>query len=182
MNRERIVCLFFAITIFCELFLALYVYKGSSIETALQLPFENEINIQAFMPEGWGFFSKNPREAQFYIYQKKDRKWRNLTRPNSDYKNFFGLNRKSRAIGVEYGQLLQQTAMDVTRWDSCASKNTRKCLKKIKVKTTTESKILNPVLCDTIGIVRKKIVPWAWAKEKTKIEMPKEALKILVNC
>lgn len=164
-----------------EVTLALYVHKASNTYSPLRLPYENHINLKAIIPEAWGFFSKNPREPKYYLYKKISGDWERISLgPNSNPKNYFGLNRQARAQGVEYGLLLVQLRSE--KWDSSTTNSLEASLKKAEVKMELKNISPNPTLCDSIAIVSKEIVPWSWAKENAKSDMPLRYIKLVAKC
>lgn len=62
-----------------------------------------------------GFFTKNPKES-VYIIESHD-KAEEILLPNMDYRNLFGIVRKGRAQGVEFGKVLSQIPEEA--WESC---------------------------------------------------------------
>src|SRR4030095_4783202 len=70
---------------------------------------KEKTSIMAIIPEGWGFFTRNPRETDLYLYFLKDKHWvMNPNAPISSCRNSFGLNRLPRAQSVELGMILSK--------------------------------------------------------------------------
>ena len=73
------------------------------------------------IPQGWAFFTRDPREAQVLIYEiGKNNALTNLEQKHSSYKNLFGLSRKSSKIMIEL-QLIKNKLSDSlyqnTKWN-----------------------------------------------------------------
>lgn len=74
--------------------LALYALHSMFPFNAVVLPFEGELLMHSLTPEGWAFFTRNPREAQVSAYIRTDGAWRLVDRgPNGSAENMLGLDR-----------------------------------------------------------------------------------------
>ncbi|ANZ94176.1 hypothetical protein BFC19_01375 [Brochothrix thermosphacta] len=74
-----------------------------------QLPFGKMIKTQQWFPQGWGFYSKDPRDITFQVVSIKTGK-QAVSWPNNRASNWFGLKRYGRAQGIETG-LLQENLL-----------------------------------------------------------------------
>ncbi len=61
--------------------------------------------VNSLFPEGWSFFTRSPREEAADLYKIEGEKIKKVNFCNADPKNFFGLSRKSRRIGMEISLL-----------------------------------------------------------------------------
>jgi len=59
-----------------------------------------------FFPEGWGFFTRNPREKQSVLFKKKKKTYELITYKNSSFANWWGFSKKSRRISLEKDRLV----------------------------------------------------------------------------
>ncbi|MBP2834092.1 SdpA family antimicrobial peptide system protein [Aquimarina sp. U1-2] len=58
--------------------------------------------ISYAFPEGWGFFTKNPRDLLMEVYKKMENgEFKKIDVSNHSFSNAFGLSRKVRMIGYE---------------------------------------------------------------------------------
>lgn len=70
--------------------------------------------FQELAPQGFAFYSKNPRDETFYF--ESDQK---LYMPNFQLDNIFGLHRKGRAQGIELGKIYSEIPTDL--WGFCSN-------------------------------------------------------------
>src|SRR4029434_6535737 len=88
----------------------LFVYSihGALPFNPLKLPFERTLMVTRFVPQGWAFFTRNPREERLTLQQVlPGGQLAPLSRsPHARPDNAFGLDRRSRSQGVEIGLLL----------------------------------------------------------------------------
>lgn len=142
---------------------------------------KDELNpIQIVFPEGFAFFTRDPREPDLYLYEQTEDGWKTAALgPNARPANFFGLNRKARAQAVEYALLLQGRGPGA--WSSCDA-GTLSCLERVETHDTIENVTPRPTLCGTVGFVRQDPIPWAWSEDRDTIEMSSELIKLQVSC
>jgi len=81
---------------------------------------KNSLMIQNLVPQGWGFFTRSPRERLHEIYKLEHDNTKIISKvpvtiSNSSSKNFFGLSRKARRIHLEMMRLLSY-AGDQSTW------------------------------------------------------------------
>lgn len=140
------------------------------------LPFSKKVNIITWFPQGWGFYSKSPRDSYFSLVDVKSGELA-ATWPNNLPENYFGLKRYGRSQGIESGMISAQ--VPETSMEEC-NEDPTKCLKKSKVKIDVKNESPNPTICGDIGIVNQQPVPWAWSKRK--IDMPSKIARVNVTC
>lgn len=120
--------------------------------------------IQFIFPEGWGFFTKNPREERKYFLIKKKGKWIQDPRlRNARLINGWGIIRKGRKVNLLYETMI---------FNKIAKHNWTKVpdyvfLKKSSFYTSkpvfiTISKSDSYLIPREILIIRKKTIPWAF--------------------
>ncbi|TCP61544.1 SdpA family antimicrobial peptide system protein [Baia soyae] len=140
--------------------------------------FEKKIKIATWFPQGWGFYSKNPREEQFMTFDisKKDiaANW-----PNSRSENWFGLKRFGRSQGIEAG--LINSKIPRSHFQECRDEPLN-CLEKSKIVFELENPTPEPTICGDIGIAFQQPIPWAWSNSRKKIEMPSKVVRVKVIC
>jgi len=168
----------FLITVCASIILFFYAIHAALPTNPVTLPFESKINMIKWFPQGWGFFSKDPREEQFFAY---DMKTGNsvFTFPNNRPENFFGLRRYGRAQGIEYGRIYSN--IPPSAWSTC-KKDPMDCLNQLEKSIEVKNDIPNPTICGEVGVVNKKLVPWAWSKSRENIKMPSKVVRVNVLC
>src|SRR4051812_32531054 len=95
----------------------LYSLHSALPPNAITLPFESQTQVLRWAPQGWGFFTRNPREPQIVPFLRNGH-WRSANLgPHAQFKYALGLNRRSRAQGVEMGLLLGK--LGIAEWTPC---------------------------------------------------------------
>ena len=135
----------------------------------------------AILPQGWKFFTRDPREEALRPYRPVagDSAWTSASEMHhSRPAAAFGLRRDARAQGIEMGLLLY--GLPAQMWSGCDDA-VETCLTAAPVATTLTNESPAPSLCGTIGFVLQKPVPWAWASPAA-VHMPSRVLKVVVKC
>lgn len=127
------------------------------------------------VPQGWGFYSKNPRDDALNVYSFNDN-YEGPQWPNNSLKNAFGLKREGRAQGIELGLLISNLPHDIS-WTSCTDPT---CLEKGQPKAEINNPLDKPTICGEIGIAFEEKVPWAYANYE--YAASKEMVKVDVKC
>ena len=157
-----------------------YVFVHSLPYNPIGSLYPDRVGIRAFIPEGWAFFTKNPREEQFMAYTVQAGEWQPaLSMPVARPRNVFGLNRAARAQGVELGLLLKQ--IPESAWSPCSEPNAA-CLRVASLEAPVVNAAAAQTLCGEIGVVFREPVPWAWRRKVSSDEMPASVAKIQVQC
>jgi len=160
--------------------LALYVVHAALPYNPLQLPYAHALRTQVWAPEGWAFFTRDPREPRPYLYRLEGREWASASLgPHARPSNAFGMNRRARAQGVELGLLLENVS--VRSWEKCETEPMG-CLGRAPAAARVANGSPRPSLCGTIGVVRQPPVPWAWARAPKPVVMPSNVIRLEVSC
>lgn len=136
-------------------------------------------NLTAFAPQGWVFFTRDPREAGDRVYRRATPCCSPLVSANGAAEHLFGIRRHPRAQGVELATLLSQIPQKAWRpcrgdLAACAATNPSS-----SVKVVNRSKVRS--LCGEILIERRPPIPWAWSRSET-INPPYSILSMNVSC
>jgi antimicrobial peptide system SdpA family protein len=163
------------VVIFC-----CYAIHASLPFNTIRLPFETWAHIRFFAPEGFGFFTRNPREERMLLFTKRDNGWVSASvGPNGDVRNLFGLNRAPRAQGFESSLLFSKVPMKVLV--GC-EETPKVCLSQSSTPIQTTNAYPHATLCGSVGIVVQKPIPWAWSLSETPIIMPSKFVILNVKC
>ena len=112
------------------------------------------------------------------LFEEREGSWKNaILGPHGRPSNLFGLNRASRAQGLEYAILLHQ--IDV--WEDCGEA-TQACLDTMAVADTLVNPSPRRTLCGSVGIALQEPVPWAWNQSADSIDMPAKVSRIHIRC
>jgi antimicrobial peptide system SdpA family protein len=147
----------------------------------IKLPFARYLYANAFMTQGWKFFTRNPREEDFKVFAKDaNGNWKNALRgANASPRNLFGLKRDTRAQGIEMGLIVSVIQKD--KWQKCEEKP-EVCLDRAPLALVFNNVIQNPTLCGELGLVLQEPTPWAWSRARKEVIMPSKALRVEVVC
>lgn len=145
----------------------------------IRLPFESWADVMSWIPEGWAFFSRDPREEAVFLFARRNDGWTSASMgPNGRISNDFGLNRASRAQGVEVALLMNRFPASAR---DCRVLPTD-CLEAAQSAGSIRNTTPNPSLCGEVGVVLQKPVPWAWWASGHATVMPSRILRISVDC
>lgn len=144
------------------LFVALIITVfSSSIEDSFLFSRTSKRNVMHFLPQGWAFFTRNPKEELVSIYQISQNEIKEVNIRNGSAKYAFGLNRKPRVKGYEISLMLSQLKpKDFFSGNFDTIPNIDTC-KPLLIETKY------PLKCFENGIYVIKAfepVPWAWSK------------------
>lgn len=122
-------------------------------------------SIKLLMPEGWGFFTKNPQEPRIYYLVKKDHQW--VMDPNTrraNLYNYWGLKKRPAHYGVlYYTQVLKWIPKD--SWLRLTDRSFSKLdlnSKQVSPYQIKIAKIYREEFPDQLVIVKRRILPWAF--------------------
>jgi antimicrobial peptide system SdpA family protein len=162
---------------------AAYALHAALPYNPLQLPFADRFDIRMVLPEGWAFFTRDPRDDRMMPYVRgADAVWSTASHtPNFQPRNLFGIDRAGRAQGVEMG-LLMDAARDAER--QACEESPVACLERAPVARKLSNTSPRPTLCGEVGFVFQRAIPWAWSRssrEKT-LHMPSKVLRLDIEC
>lgn len=157
------------------------VYPALPYST-VELPTARALRTTLWAPQGWAFFTKDPREPQIQAFGLTDGRWTTLLRaPHSNLRNVLGLDRTSRVQGVEAALLLTEIPSD--SWKECMETPVG-CLDEAGIAALIDNPSPAPTLCGTVALVFEEPLPWAWARANAekRIDMPSRYAVAEVAC
>jgi len=138
-------------------------------------------NVNFAFPQGWGFFTRNPREAHFEIYEiaKESGNISQLLHKNTSFKNLCGLSRNNRYIGYELSKLIGYIP-------KAAWKNRAGFVLTENLPDTTYTLEVNELLQTFDSdreylFVQFKPIPYAWASQNQEQHRPYLAARIKIK-
>ena len=146
----------------------------------LALPEEDDVAARSWLPQGWRFFTRDPREDQTLLYRLDEGRWVSASLgPNFRLRNYLGLSRVGRSQAMEMAMLIW--GLSKNTWHKCEEASSS-CLSAYEspLKVTNKSPV--PSLCGPIGIVLQEQIPWAWAGDHSDVIMPSRVLRLDVQC
>ena len=156
------------LTIFWTIIMA-YITLAAVPLNPISMNFENKMNILSVVPEGWGFFTRNPREPALYMYYRKSPNsgYTLLNSPLSSPENGFGISRRMRKINIELFAILS-TVKDSSWQRGNENAIDLSCDSTLSVKGIFD----NSTLRGTFLLIKQERLPWAWARQRQQIIMP----------
>jgi antimicrobial peptide system SdpA family protein len=160
---------------------AVYALHPALAFNAVRLPFEGTIRMKRWTPEGWKFFTRNPREDRAELFSRQsDGTWVDVGMgPNFTARNYFGLGRMPRAQGIELALLVHGVAK--SEWSACTERP-EACLERLGHVVPLTNSSPSPTLCGAVGFVMQETVPWAWSGNASIPVMPSRVMRLEVRC
>ncbi|ATY84484.1 SdpA family antimicrobial peptide system protein [Kyrpidia spormannii] len=153
------------------------IHRGLPFSVVPDLPLEPRLFVEQWFPQGWGFYSKNPRDSYFYVVRMPDHQlpvgW-----PNNSLSNIFGISRFGRAQGIEAGLIASEIPNSAYVFTNV---NPLWKLDELKPELVIKNPSPSPTILGDIGIIYQPPVPWAWTKEADKIIMPSRVARVIVK-
>jgi antimicrobial peptide system SdpA family protein len=159
--------------------LALFVLSGSVEDSPLRASARTRLNLLALCPQGWSFFTRDPREPVDRVYRRQGTALAYSSVANGSLANLLGLRRAARAINVELAGLL--AGVPEGRWRDCRQA-VEKCVEPGADAIVVENRALVRSLCGELVIERRPPVPWAWSGSPRPVDMPARILLLRAEC
>ncbi|UFT99138.1 SdpA family antimicrobial peptide system protein [Radiobacillus kanasensis] len=159
MEKKKLIIFFFAFSVFWGFIFLSSVITGMGA-TAVSPTKDSQVVYSSILPQGWGFFSKDPRAPIMGLYAA-DEKSTEILWPTMRAENIFGLYRKGRAQGVEMGALF--TKIEKGEWSKCDNSDLDSCKKQAN-EVEVENIAPSPLLCGTYYFTQEKTIPWSYFK------------------
>ncbi len=157
-----------------------FIVLADSVEyNSFNIGVETDKKVFTFIPQGWAFFTRNPREAQVQLFKCNGDKYEKYTHYHSSYKNLFGLIRNSTRINYELTGIYSQIARDKFK-DSESNIQTGYIKELPSDIVYVENKFDNPRVLGEYILVIQKLVPWNWSKNLEKEKMPCKIIRLKI--
>lgn len=142
---------------------------------------EDRLAVRSVLPQGWAFFTRSPREERTLPFLRDEGGvWHEIhTATHAEPRHAFGLNRRSRAQGVEVGLLLGEVS--AAQWHDCGGP-VAGCLDEAEVVARLRNPSPAPSVCGDVALVRREPLPWAWSQDDTVENMPALVARLEVSC
>ncbi len=135
--------------------------------------------VMGLMPEGWGFFTKSPRDPEMQVAVLQNGRFIKLNIVSSfNAKYAFGFDRLSRAQGLEIDGLLSQLRTS-RLWHDC-QQNVSVCAQHLPVQKQVVNSVQFQTLCGNLVLFERRPIPWAYRDSKA--VMPSRLTRVEVLC
>ncbi|HEX6372101.1 MAG TPA: SdpA family antimicrobial peptide system protein [Longimicrobium sp.] len=129
----------------------------------------------AVVPEGWSFFTRDPREPKDVAYRRVGGRLEPVTFANTSRASLMGASRYARAVDGELAGLLAPVLASTwrdCRGEACAAPAGE------PLRLTNWSPTRR--ICGDVVVVRGAPVPWAW--RRADVSLPAQTLHLRVDC
>lgn len=152
--------------------------------TAIEMSDGNREAVRAVLPEGWSFFTRNPREERLRPWRRSGSGGWTDAAPghNAGPDALFGVHRGATAHSVELGTLQQAALKRGAKWFDCQWADVTSCLSSAPPTATVRNAAPRRTYCGQIGISAQAPTPWAWARDGARAKMPYKVLRVEVTC
>ena len=136
--------------------------------------------VQAIVPQGWAFFTRDPRETWTRAYRVHDLDA--LVPANTaDYRGgpWHSLGRKYRNRGVMLDQAKAQ--VPESAWYRC-ERSPEECLSEVQITSVTLRAHDNTGLCGRYLLQDQRTVPWAWRRSAQTMTLPSRLALVQIDC
>lgn len=131
--------------------------------------------FQQLAPQGFAFYSKNPRDTTFSFESDQD-----LSIPNFQASNLFGLKREGRAQGIELGKI--QGLIPKENWVPCEKKAECEKIKGDLVPTHVEKdRNYRSLQAGTYFVYSYEPLSWYYRDYKETASMKIQMAKVLIK-
>jgi antimicrobial peptide system SdpA family protein len=149
----------------------------SSLKSQIVLNEDIKNTITIIFPEGWGFFTKNPRDLAMEIYKIENGKLKLLDGTNGSSTNLYGLSRSARLIGYETSTAVSE--IDSKQWTNCKTRNIKDNIN-IKTYVIKKRNYFNHLKAGVYLVKAFKPIPFAWSKSNQQKFNPFSVIKIQI--
>src|SRR5262249_1753437 len=119
----------------------------------LQLPLEEHNPFVKLLPQGWGFFTRDPRSMDMTaLLRTSEGSWQTPPGFNKGWPRALEFSRRRKLTGVEIGLILDE--LSDPQWQECKEIPTT-CLESSAANAKVENVLHQPSLCGEVGIVRQ---------------------------
>jgi antimicrobial peptide system SdpA family protein len=149
-------------------------------DNPMRISQKTTMNLMMVLPEGWAFFTKNPREPNHYMFARQGQGWTRIGTTNSDASNLFGIRRTSRLKDVEMAMMLTRVPAD--SWQPVRARVGEPAREIPGAPVPVQNRALRPSLCGEYLVQHMPPVPWAWSTRRKEIAMRSRAVRLVVSC
>lgn len=174
--KIKILALF--LLIFWLVSIYLVVFSNISNNSHLSISKVNSLDIKMLIPQGWGFFTRNPRSLSYQLYRKENDKLIKVLHPNFHSTNSFGLSRRNRSIQAQILTLLKSEKIN---WDTSISNQFEIEPISEQHSKTIHNSFDTPLLCGEYILEASYPIPLEYSKYTDRKKSKKVYLNIICD-
>ena len=160
--------------------LAMYVAHAMIPGPVVTLPGPDQRTVRTLFPEGWAFFTRDAREDRTALMREEEGRWTEVEiGPNGEPEYAFGLRRLPRVQLGELNEISRLVPDDA--WEECAG-GWATCSAADVDAVAVANPTVRPQLCGGLAVISYEPVPWAWAPDVDREEMPARVARVEVTC
>jgi antimicrobial peptide system SdpA family protein len=149
--------------------------------STIQLPDTAHRIVMSLIPQGWGFFTKSPRDPEMHVATLRAHDLHELNLTSSFQPRYaFGFNRLARAQGLEIDALIAELPAS-SRWQDCQAASVD-CARVMPVQARIVNRSRFPTLCGDLVLFERRPIPWAYRNRKLSVNMPSRLTRIEAVC
>lgn len=149
----------------------------SAFETQLFVGDSAKKTFNIIFPEGWGFFTKNPRDLGLEVYKIEGKQLEPVDASTQSYKTFFGLSRSGRLVGYEASTVASEVPKKI--WKESPTRNIYQHINDSAIVFNNKS-YFNHLKKGEYLLKLFKPIPFAWANNNQEKNNPFSIVKIKI--
>lgn len=176
MVKPKSTTVFFAGLCLVWTFFVVYVALASIPFNPLHIRGSDKFAITRVLPEGWGFFTRNPLEDSYLLYRKNARGSSTLVNPPPAQPQYsFGMDRSARKLNMELQKLVRM--VPAAGWQNAA--HTGQAEQVVKW-VSVSHKPFNMLKPGIYQLTKQERLPWAWASKHPHMQMPADKVIVYI--
>lgn len=132
--------------------------------------------LQFLFPQGWAFFTKDPRDVQTTLYKIENRTLSELNMKNGATNALFGISRKNRIMLIELAQIVNQ--IDSISWKDINSKEALLTFSDTAKAIEIGNFVNHSNLVGEYLITKQRPLPWSWRENRDNLFMSAKVVKV----
>lgn len=144
------------------------------------MPLQAREQLQMIAPQGWGFFTRSPREAYIQAYQGAETHDALIAMPPMRPENLFGLSRRGRGQPIEMAHLVNPLPPEA--WKECGPSIQDCFVGGRGAPAVVRNHKKSPSLCGDIIFVQQAPVAWAYRDLIEGGTVAEKSVRLKVDC
>jgi len=101
---KHLLLLLFNISLLCSIIIGIFAAYTNA--NPFSLEYGTSYTMTKILPQGWGFFTKSPREPLFKFYACENNQLEEIKLNNNSLRTFFGMSRYHRRMNMELHRVM----------------------------------------------------------------------------